>query len=95
MIMQIVIDIPRKTYEHIKADGGHGYFTMDSDDNYLVTKAIFDTKPLPKGHGRIIDESKIKTIYCESIPDLLGCDIRYVKTTDAPTIIEADGGDVE
>lgn len=44
--------------------------------------------PLPKGHGRIIDESKIEV--CEWI-DVWEED--YPKaSTDAPTIIEADGG---
>lgn len=44
--------------------------------------------PLPKGHGRIIDESKIEV--CEWI-DVWEED--YPKaSTDAPTIIKADGG---
>ena len=44
--------------------------------------------PLPKGHGRIIDESKIEV--CEWI-DVWEED--YPKaSTDAPTLIEADGG---
>lgn len=51
--MQIVIDIPRKTYEHIRADGGHGIFNIQDEDNHIVTKAVFDGIRLPEHHGFI------------------------------------------
>ena len=59
--MKVVIDIPRKTYEHIRSSGGHGIFNIQDDDNLIVTKAIFNGIPLSKGHGRLIilDEAKV------------------------------------
>lgn len=52
--------------------------------------------PLPKGHGRIIDESKITSIYHHEEKAKQGA-IRFnwiaIDGTDAPTIIEADGGE--
>lgn len=62
--MKIVIEIPRKTYEHIRADGGHGYFNIWDEDNRIVTKAVFNGKKLPEHHGDLIDRSKI----CKAIP---------------------------
>ena len=57
----------------------------------MLRKAFENGTPLPKGHGRIIDESKIKV--CEWV-DVWEED--YPKaSTDAPTIIEADGGVLE
>jgi len=63
-----------------------------------VYRAIVNGVPLPKGHGRIIDESKITQTTYETIEEefesLLHGTIkrRYVvfKGSDAPTIIEAD-----
>ena len=73
--MKLVIDIDEDYYEIVKheveANGGH----------FLPFALIAKGTPLPKGHGRIIDESKI-----EDYPKA---------STDAPTIIEADGGGKE
>ena len=44
--MKIIIDIPKKTYEHIRSQGGHGHFNIQDNDNLTVTKAIFNGKPL-------------------------------------------------
>lgn len=92
--MQIVIDIPKKTYEHIKADGGHGCFNIQEEDNFIVTKAIFDGKPLPKEHGDLIDRNALKD-YEYHIPHDIYANYTVVSSydiNDAPTIIEADGG---
>lgn len=83
--MKLVIDIDEDYYEIVKheveANGGH----------FLPFALIAKGTPLPKGHGRIIDESKIEV--CEWV-DALKED--YPKaSTDAPTIIEADGGGKE
>lgn len=85
--MQIVIDIPKKTYEHIKADGGHGCFNIQEEDNFIVTKAIFDGKPLPKEHGDLIDRNALifDTYHYELLISKSGVD-------SAPIIIEADKG---
>lgn len=46
--MKIVIDIPRKTYEHIRSRGGHGIFNIQDNDNLIVTTAIFNGIPVSK-----------------------------------------------
>jgi len=47
--MQIVIDIPEKMYELIK----------DGHVPFRVLDVIMNGTPLPKGHGRILDEKDI------------------------------------
>lgn len=81
--MKIVIDIPDAQYEYlakivITGEEPLGYFE----------RVIMRGTPLPKHHGRIIDESQIKHIMCHTEQELYGDKIRYVKVTDAPTIIE-------
>lgn len=101
---KLVIDIPRKTYEHIRSCGGHGIFNIQDDDNLIVTKAIFNGTPLPKGHGRLKDEDKIVKAIEDRVKflrkndaifmrlrkdiDILGC-IPKIRC-EVPTIIEAD-----
>ena len=63
--MQIVIDIPRKIYERIRAEGGHGCFNMWYDNNNIVTKAVYNGTPLPKGHGRLGDIDGIADYFRE------------------------------
>ena len=70
--MQIVIDIPRGIYQTIKkAEVGN-----------LIYKAIKNGTPLPKGHGRIVDENKITSFGWNNTDNHA--------VVDAPTIIEAD-----
>lgn len=92
--MKIVIEIPRKTYEHIRADGGHGYFNIFDEDNRIVTKAVFNGTPLLKGHGRLIDADEL---YGDFIDGTEGYDCQTWNRIEigdiieyAPTIIEAD-----
>lgn len=72
--MKIIIDISQNDYEEIKE---YGINTFPS-----VARAIQNGTPLPQGHGRLIDESKIKKCGWNFI-------YHHAKT-DAPTIIEAD-----
>lgn len=87
--MQIVIDIPEKTYEHIKFYEGR---TPLYDIYSQLYEAVYNGTPLPKGHGRLIaeptEEDIAKTVggqngFAECIRDA-------VKTVfdNAPTIIE-------
>lgn len=101
--MKIVIEIPRKTYEHIRAEGGHRIFNpWMGDDNEIVTKAIFNGTPLPKGHGRLIDGDKvlddIEKKYPASVSETeqnkrYARLVYYWAVKNAPTIIE--GSDSE
>ena len=82
--MKIVIDIPDGCYEELC----NARFPIQ--DAYRLVTWIKDGTPLPEHHGRIIDESQIRHIVCHTERELYGDKIRYVKATDAPTIIEAD-----
>ncbi len=76
--MQIVIDIEEERYNQIKRCA----------DNYLVSGlelAIKNGKPLPKGHGDLIDRQELlKSTLCKTFG------LRSVDIENAPTIIEAD-----
>ena len=85
--MKIVIDVPEEAYNTGQL---LHYFGCYSDKLDLV---LYSGTPLPEHHGRIIDESQIKHIVCNTERELYGDKIRYVKATDAPTIIEADRGE--
>ena len=71
--MQIVINISEDDYNNIKNYTGFlAYY------EYLIKNGI----PLPKGHGRLIDEKDLSLMTVHLIDGMLVC--------DAPTIIEAD-----
>ena len=107
--MEIVIKIPKEFEEHFNLDrfedslarvasdiGSFGSILAGRYEKETITmlrEAFKSSTPLPKGHGRLIDESQIKHIECHTEQELCGTKIRYVKTTDAPTIIEADRGE--
>ena len=85
--MKIVIDIPDNKYYTIL---NHAEEILDAssfiEPKYLYL-AVLNGESLPKGHGRIIDGSKINK-----------CGWNFVNhhaKTDAPTIIEADKGGEE
>ena len=78
--MQIVIDIPEDTYNHLHNGGSIGASLM-------IENVIKNGTPLPK-HGRLIDADALKNEwkngFHKKIVDAL--------MDDAPTIIEADKG---
>ena len=81
--MKLVIDIPDELYEILPEAWNGSLASM-----HLLATVRGGGKhciPLPKGHGRIIDESKITA--CEWDGQQM--------TTNAPTIIEADREDKE
>jgi len=55
--MELVIKIPEDTYKDIIKNG----FIYD-EDNEIVTYAIKNGTPLPKGHGRLIDIGSMHSI---------------------------------
>lgn len=84
--MKLIIDIDDEDYKRIQ----------DIPDvfNSLTSRtysAIRNGTPLPEHHGRIIDESKIHTVYTHTETNINN-DIKSIRTiitrTDAPTIIE-------
>ena len=78
--MEIVIKIPNETYKS---------FIDDWTGTTEILQAVRHGKPLPKYHGRIIDESKITAVYYHEE----GYYRMVIDGTDAPTIIE--GSDSE
>ena len=75
--MQIVIDIPEETYEYWK----------EHCHEYVLSEAINNGTPLPKGHGRLIDADVVK----EGIGNLDGFGVLGRCIDEMPTVIEADG----
>ena len=51
--MHIVIDISEEMYEELKYLNVHGFTTA-------VEEAVANGTPLPKGHGDLVDASKIQ-----------------------------------
>ena len=88
--MQIVIDIPEEEYEEI----------INSEDCglHILTRAIAKGTPLPKGHGRLIDISKIEEDRIEKDNPIIYLTIDGNCTeaisldylNNLPTIIKAD-----
>lgn len=80
--MKIVIDIPKKAYENIKAEKEIDWLGVEN-----ILDCIRNGTPLPKGHGDLIYRT-------EAIKNLF--DYHNGKKTigqcidDVPTIIEAD-----
>lgn len=103
--MQIVIDIPEDEYNKICSGtfDTEGYFKMN------LKEAFRNAILLPKGHGELIDRSKIpKAIpaeednctgmgmtYDEMDAYNDGIDVMYSHIKNAPTIIEADKAESE
>ena len=96
--MQILIDIPEDTYNHLRNGGSIGASLM-------IENAIKNGKPLPKGHGRLGDldalnnglrgqqksyeyTSGIRRPINEAVKD--GIIIARTHIDCAPTIIDAD-----
>ena len=45
--MKLIIDIPEKVNEHIRAQVGHGYYPfIDTDESHLIGKAILNGIPI-------------------------------------------------
>lgn len=105
--MKLIIDIPEETYEIIK---NINYFYNMSRITERIEKqeivlAIKNGTPLPKGHGRLIDENellKMTECYKSELGRLkadpfVKCGIETVESfiKEMPTIIEADKGETE
>ena len=60
--MKIVIDIPEETFKY--------YVTLANKGEQIgnLERIILDGTPLPKGHGRLIDEREVyKKFYCRCL----------------------------
>ena len=76
--MKIVIDIPEDTYNFIQQSyGGTAVITEN------LYNGVANGTPLPKGHGRLIDENDLW-------PHCIDFCVAYDDIISAPTIVEAD-----
>ena len=81
--MQIVIEISEYYYEILKHDVEHG-------NDYVPIKLIANGIPLPKGHGRLIDADRLRSMYSINQANF-NTVVGIQKWIDhAETIIEAD-----
>ena len=100
--MQIVIDIPDEVYKAYKLDFSLSFLNSDQQSfaRGCLINGLLNGTPLPKGHGRLIDADEYKEhLYaCETNGrplHIMELDERLATVDDAPTIIEADGGNAE
>lgn len=79
--VELVIKIPEETYK--------GIMLGKWDENGLAYY-VKDGTPLPKGHGRLIDDNRLRSMYSinrANFNTVVGIQ-KWIDT--APTIIEAD-----
>ena len=93
--MQIVIDILDETYKHMTSKEPKQMTNKDAANWFIVLhKAIFvNGKVLPKGHGRLIDESILREDMERTYKfanELVALGFAESCLEHAPTIIEAD-----
>lgn len=83
--MKMVIEIPKETANAIKDNAMFG--VIPNEILWDVTSAIVNGKPLPKGHGDLIDR-KVLMDRCVTYLESSGATTNLIKS--AMTIIEAD-----
>lgn len=78
--VEVVIKIPK-------------YYLTHPQDYTCLAECVRRGVPLPKHHGRIIDESKINTVFYTT-KEIINNNIEHISVeithTDAPTIIEGE-----
>lgn len=93
-MIRLVIEIPEKDYNNIEpflnGETIKGGFNL-----FKALEIIKNGKPLPKGHGRLIDADEYKEhLYaCETNGrplHIMELNERLATVDDTPTIIEAD-----
>jgi hypothetical protein len=83
--MQIVIDIPKRTYEQLKFLREQGFDGFET----IIDKAVANGTPLPKHHGRLIDADAMQKYQIDTFGQ------RLLVIDTAPTIIDAESEDKE
>lgn len=86
--IELVVKMPKNTYRQIQALARNGYFEHDICGNSM--RRIANGVPLPKGHGRLIDEKiLLRKLRSRNFGFNLPTWVK-VAIDDTPTIIEAD-----
>jgi len=92
--MKLIIDIDEEARNELFDIANNGRDISLSLQNTMIM-AIANGTPLPKGHGRLIDEDNI--IECAEMADdsfewgVYVVKMKYIR--DMPTVIEADKGE--
>ena len=82
--MKLVIDIPEERLNSIKR------FGIKQNEVCMLERALISGTPLPKGHGRLIDADRLRSMYSINRANF-NTVVGIQKWIDnAPTIIEAD-----
>ena len=63
--VKLIIEIPKKTVEHIRSDYGHGCKGMYDDDREIIVDAIYNAIPLDDVKAEIAKEENIWYHDCE------------------------------
>lgn len=84
--MKLIIDIPEKLYKNVVEDTKRGFIGSD------VWIAVANGIPLPKGHGRLVDENYViaELVYRKK---LLADDVTCGQVTeifDSAVVVDAD-----
>ena len=93
--MQIMIDISEEDYNIMRHNIAVNNPLCPLSQEEMVSK-VANGIPLPKGHGRLIDESAITEVYTDETEPVKINGMTVIPTriviagTNAPTIIEAD-----
>lgn len=83
--MQLLINIDEDTYNNFV----NNKYTRT--DVIAMHNAIGNGKPLPKGHGNLIDVNELKKVINENdIFTMTGFNVRLCDINNTPIIIEAD-----
>ena len=92
--MQLVIDIPEDVKNTIDLLDDSFDAIKEAYYGSLAIMAIQNGTPLPKGHGRLIDADEIQfeNTEFETYGDYC---IAFDAIDEAPTVIEADKGEIE
>lgn len=87
--MKLIINIDDNVYNNLKSRGLTGMLT--SEECECMNKSIYNGIPLPKGHGRLIDENDVVKIYDIDANVWWENALGDIKDKElVPTIIEAD-----
>ena len=86
MDIELVIKIPEGIYKASQIINA-----KYEDVVQIPLEVMANGTPLPKGHGRLIDEDELKKIIQENdVLSMRGFNVRICDINNTPTIIEAD-----
>ena len=89
--MQIMIEMPEGTFESVKR------YYEQNQECYALCAYVANGKPLPKGHGRLVDADAMKKHYpiMENDFGMVVNEHLHKELDNEPTILEADKAESE